>query len=347
MRETRSPRYNVGGDSEPWRSTWPGAAVFPVPSLLSGPSAKPPGIPPIRPFPFRPSLPALSSLLPPSPAPRHGASTPPPSATATAASFGIPVRTSSPDPTRWASSPPSSRTRRRRAEDPAFPKRLHVLRCRHGAAFVLFFLTGWDADEVGYLCLLVRDGEPESVAEDGTAFRQRVGFVHAHHRITGMSANPADPLDVGWGAPVDPTAEGYLLVTTFYSVNWYRVVFGVAGSDSGRGMPSLFPVGRRSFGSKVAHACWNPHFQEESVVLLENGDLYWMKLNSKRGVVIKAPEGEALPWILFVASSNAVVMVDLRSKKWLKANDVGQDGGTEFIHDCPFDGERHRWRKTV
>ncbi|MQM02064.1 hypothetical protein Taro_034820 [Colocasia esculenta] len=312
--------------SDTWKSTWPVAAVFPAPNLLSGPSASPLGPLLFAPSPSAPPRTLFSSPSLASPPPRR----------LHLSSLRDDVHAFFRDPSEdFVSSSAQADIlaavlpeRVGGAEDPAFTNQLHVLRCRDGATFILFFPTGWNADEVGYLCLSVRDGEPEIVAEDGEVFRQREGFVHPHHRITGMSAIPADPPDIGWGAPVDPSAEGYLLVTTLYSVNWYRVVFGVAGSDSSRGMPSLVPVGRRSFGSKVVHACWNRHFLEESVVLLENGDLCWIKLNSKRGVRIKAPEGEACrwlscqfggqPWVLFVASSNAVVMVDLRSKNGSK-----------------------------
>lgn len=122
-----------------------------------------------------------------------------------------------------------------------------------------------------------------------------------------------------------PLVEGFLIATTLYSVNWFRVETRV--SDFGQERPFLVPLAKQGFNSSVVHACWSPHVPEESVALLESGDLCWFNLDSKRGGMVRVTLGGddpgkwlsceygELPWILIVACSTSVVMVDLRSKK--------------------------------
>uniref|UniRef100_A0A1D1YAX2 Rootletin n=1 Tax=Anthurium amnicola TaxID=1678845 RepID=A0A1D1YAX2_9ARAE len=317
--------------SESWKATWPVSAVFPAPNLLSGPAAHPLG-----PLLFSPSSsPPLPLFSSPS-----LARPPPPINPSSSSSIRDGLRTffrdanegfvpSSVQADLLAAVLPDPGGTRQEEGLSSGVNQLHVLRCRDGATFVLFFPTGSNSDEVGYLGLSLKgSGEPAVTGEGGDVFKQKEGFVHTRHRITGMSAVPMDPPGVNWEAPVNPQAEGYLLVTTVYSVCWFRVEIRVSMVGSGQGRPFLVPVGRRSFTPRVVHACWNPHFKEECSVLLENGDLYWVMLGSKRGVRVKAPEGDygrwlscqfgGLPWILFVASSNSIVTVDLRSKNGSK-----------------------------
>ncbi|CAA6657946.1 unnamed protein product [Spirodela intermedia] len=171
------------------------------------------------------------------------------------------------------------------------------------------FSASWKSTwPIGFLGLSSIGSEPRIRSENGEVFRQAEGYAHPGHRIIDISVVPLDPPDDGWdtaAAAATAFAQGHLLATTLYSAP--------SGSH-----------GRRSFLSRVVDACWNPHLPEECVVLLDDGDFYWMRPNSGCAVRIRSPGGDCgrwlrcefggKPWLLFVASSVAVTMVDLRSR---------------------------------
>lgn len=195
---------------------------------------------------------------------------------------------------------------------------------------VLFFPTGKNADLIGYVGLSFKGPTQEiRVDRDGDVFRQKEGFKHPCHRILKISVAAAP--SSSWSPAANsvssgkPGIEGFLIATTLYSVNWFRVE--TRASVSGRERPFLVPLAQQGFKISVVHACWSPHIPEESVALLESGDLFCFNLNSKRGRMVRVPLGGddpgkwlsceygGQPEILIVACSTAVVMVDLRSKK--------------------------------
>ncbi|KAL9296846.1 hypothetical protein ACSQ67_022742 [Phaseolus vulgaris] len=122
---------------------------------------------------------------------------------------------------------------------------------------------------------------------------------------------------------------GYLLATTLYSVHWF-----VARHNQILDRPSVVCLGDKMFKTcPVAHACWSPHILEESVVLLESGQLFLFDLEccgssaGFKGTRLKVPwndSSESKVWlscefswhprILVVARSDAVFLVDLRLK---------------------------------
>ncbi|OAY77450.1 hypothetical protein ACMD2_10295, partial [Ananas comosus] len=199
----------------------------------------------------------------------------------------------------------------------------------HRRGLIVFFPAGENADLIGFLGLSFEGPTPEvRVDEDGDVFKQREGFKHPHHRILKMSVVSASSSN-SWfpiadsASPGNPLVEGFLVATTLYSVNWFRVETRVL--DSGRETPFLVPLAKQGFDSSVVDACWSPHFEEESAALLESGDLCWFNLDSKCGGKIRvslgggADPGEWLscnfggqPWIVIVACSKAVALVDLR-----------------------------------
>lgn len=271
--------------SESWKSTWPVAAVFAAPNLLAGGAADHLG----------------PLLLGPSPSP--------------------PPRTLFCSPSLARRPPPPPKDELPGGATVSF-NHLHVLRCREGdLSHVLFFPIGENYEQIGFLGLSSTGAEPRIRSENGEVFRQAEGFVHPGHRITGISAAPLGPPDDGWdtaaAAAAASFAQGHLLATTLYSVNCFKV-------EVVNGRPLLVPTGRRSFLSRVVDACWNPHLPEECVVLLDDGDLYWMRPNSGCAARIRSPGGDCgrwlrcefagKPWLLFVASSVAVTMIDLRSR---------------------------------
>jgi hypothetical protein len=173
------------------------------------------------------------------------------------------------------------------------------------------------------------------VDKNGDVFWERTGF---EYRILRISANPA----VGSGAiPAGNSgffvSVGYVMASTLYSVHWFVVKVKGLGLSSER--PSLVCLGSKVFKScSVAWACWSPHLLEESVVLLESGELFLFDLESCskagasnarfRGTRLRVPwdddsgtsgahkwlccEFSWHPRILVVVRSNAVFLVDLR-----------------------------------
>ncbi|KAG1346498.1 hypothetical protein COCNU_06G003280 [Cocos nucifera] len=313
--------------SDRWQSFGPIAAVFAAPTLLSGASSKPFG--PLLFFPSSPPILLLSSRslalqIPP----------PLPPSTLLDGVRAFFCRTST------AGLLPSAAQDSLVADllsspsggggDPISSNSLHALRCRDGSSMVLFFPTGENADLIGYVGLSFKGPTPEiRVDRDGDVFRQKEGFKHPCHRILKISVTAAP--SSSWSPATNsvsvgkPRIEGFLIATTLYSVNWFRVE--TRALDSGGERPFLVPLAKQGFKSSVVHACWSPHIPEESVALLESGDLCCFNLNSKHGRVVRVTLGGddpgkwlsseygGQPEILIVACSIAVVMVDLRSKK--------------------------------
>ncbi|PKA62814.1 hypothetical protein AXF42_Ash019397 [Apostasia shenzhenica] len=311
--------------SDDWRSLWPVAAVFPVPNLLSGDTSSTFG-----PLLFRPSSPrrcllassALALCVPP----------------ALSSSVTDSIRTffrcvqnesflSSASQDFLAADVLSSFADA--SGDPADSlarNNLHSITCRDGSSMLLFFPTGDNADEIGFVLLRFKGDSlsPEVVVDvDGDIFKQKEGMKHRRHRILKMSVASAPAYSSSQTG--DPITEGYLIATTLYSVNWFRIETRV--SERGMERILLVPLANQGFSSCVVDACWSPHFPEESAVLLETGELFWFNLFTKKGGFTrvslggKSDPGRWLgcrfggqPWVLLVACSVAVVMVDLRPR---------------------------------
>ncbi|URE22273.1 hypothetical protein MUK42_34063 [Musa troglodytarum] len=217
------------------------------------------------------------------------------------------------------------------ASDPFPCNNLAALRCRNGSSMVLFFPTGPNANLIGYVSLSFRGLAPDlGLDRDGDVFKLREGYKHPYHRIVKMSAVAATQSswapEAASASPGDTLIEGFLIATTLYSVNWFSIETRVTGTGEER--PFVVPTAKQGFESAVVHACWSPHFVEESAALLESGNLCWFNLQTKRGGTMRVAlpgavnPGEWLscefggqPWTVIVACSQAVVLVDLRSTK--------------------------------
>ncbi|XP_008778052.2 uncharacterized protein LOC103697887 [Phoenix dactylifera] len=313
--------------SDGWRSLWPIATVFAAPNLLSGAFSKPLG--PLLFFPSSPPLLLLSSrslaLQIPPPLPPSALVDGVRSFFGRTATAGFLPSAAQDSLVADLLSYPSGCG----GDHPIPSNNLHALHCRDGSSMVLFFPTGKNADSIGYVGLSFKGLTPEiRVDRDGDVFMQKKGFKHPCHRILKISVAAAP--SSSWSPAADlvsagkPLTEGFLIATTLYSVNWFRVE--TRASDSGRERPFLVPLAKQGFKSSVVHACWSPHIPEESVALLESGDLCCFNLNSKRGRMVRVTLGVdpgkwlsceygGQPEILIIACSTAVVMVDLRSKK--------------------------------
>lgn len=210
---------------------------------------------------------------------------------------------------------------------------LAALRCRD-SSLVLFFPTGPNANLIGYIGLSFRGPRSPELRtdQDGNIFRVKEGYKHPYHRILKILVAPVAPSS--WATeltsvtPGNPLVKGFLITTTMYSVNWFRVETRVSDSADERPRPLVVPLATQGFESVVVHACWSPHFVEESAALLETGELCWFNLQSKRGGVAKLSldgddssvqwlscEFACQPWTVIVACSKAVLLVDLRSRR--------------------------------
>ncbi|KAL6276658.1 hypothetical protein ACE6H2_020259 [Prunus campanulata] len=315
---------------EEWKSLFPISSVFKPPLLLSNPSLKPILGPLI--FNLKPNSTTLlfsssSSLPPPLPPLPH-------------LSLSRFLLTSPPDSAPLPSSVPFVAS----FLGPHHPKsdvsssllynRLEFLQCPQINTVVVFFPTGENSDQVGFLQLVLK------VNENGGVFASRRWFSY---RISRISVNPIPGFSSlrGNGSCV---TIGYLLASTMYSVHWFIVKVGDFGPNSDSRV-SLVHLGSKIFKTCcVVHACWSPHLLEESVVLLENGDLFLFDLDSRlktphtlnanfkfNGTRLKVPwdiddgsgssrnyrwlsyEFSWHPRVLIVARSDAVFLVDLRA----------------------------------
>ncbi|KAG9440653.1 hypothetical protein H6P81_020818 [Aristolochia fimbriata] len=135
--------------------------------------------------------------------------------------------------------------------------------------------------------------------------------------------------------------EGYLVACTLYTVHWYRIESRV--SCDHLEAPALVHLGFSELKTRVIHVCWNPHLQEESMVLLETGELRLFDLNhcsrflrhpaKLHGSRVMVPlddenifglEKEHMSWlgcefswhprVLIVARSDVVFLLDFRCK---------------------------------
>ncbi|KQK22642.1 hypothetical protein BRADI_1g68550v3 [Brachypodium distachyon] len=200
---------------------------------------------------------------------------------------------------------------------PAPSNLLAALRARSSGSLILFFPYGENADKVALKPVdlpLATTTTPVSLL-----FVQSDGFMHPGHRIQQLAAIPARS---SWSPEPDHSCdEGFLLAATLYSVSW----FCVKTQDSGSHM--LVPVAKQGFDAAVVHACWNKHLPSQCAVLLESGELCWFDLDTRCGGKTRLGFGTddddcghwlscvygAQPWVVIIASTKAVLLVDLRS----------------------------------
>lgn len=140
--------------------------------------------------------------------------------------------------------------------------------------------------------------------------------MHPGHRIKQLvtTANESS-----WPSQLEDNPEGFLLAVTMYSLNWFRV------ESQDLGTSVLVPIAKQQVDSVIVHACWSRHLPSECVVLLESGELCWFNLDTRQGGKIKIDVGSkddtgewlscdygAQPWMIIVASSKSILLIDLR-----------------------------------
>ncbi|KAK9123669.1 hypothetical protein Sjap_013271 [Stephania japonica] len=199
---------------------------------------------------------------------------------------------------------------------------LQMLRFRGHGKFLLFFPSGDNWDRLGFLHLCMVEGSKTQVVADssGQEFRspQCLGSRIIDIQVISDPNMGDDDTD---DDDDDVTSNvGFLLARTLYSVHWFRVK---ASDDVGAsaGKPALEYMGTKQFGVCVASACWNPHLIEESLVLLENGELYLFDFVS-RSKTDKFPlrlEGSRVPINWKDVDFDSGVGAAARLDRWLKA----------------------------
>ncbi|XP_076896791.1 uncharacterized protein LOC143549901 [Bidens hawaiensis] len=156
---------------------------------------------------------------------------------------------------------------------------LQLLRCPGTDSTLAFFPSGSNSDQVGFVTLSVVNsrlavkggyGETEVLTlKNGLA-----------HRIVKISVSPLADCKYTSGDFSD-SFVGYLLASTTNSVHYYKIIIRM--EHFGTITPRLELIDHKSFKSSVVHACWSPHIPEESLVLLETGDLFLFDLDSISG----------------------------------------------------------------
>ncbi|GAB2270064.1 hypothetical protein Dimus_004977 [Dionaea muscipula] len=320
--------------SEEWKTLWPISSTLNPPILLR---SNPSSTPSLGPLFFNP-IPNTSTSLFSSPSSLCPSVVPPPP------SLSLPrflqAATSPHAPVLQSTSTaiaPILGTNHFRDSSAFDHNRLEHLCCPNNW-IITFFPTGDNLDRVGFVVLAPSDsGFRVDLDVGGKPF---VSLNKFNHRIFRLSACPVDCASVFCDVGSDNV--GFLMACTMYSVHWFSVRIRGLDSDSGRS-PVLEYLGGKLFKScAVAHACWNPHLPEESVVLLENGELFlfdvssppsrWHNLNSRFRGKRLSPLWDELggyavnrwfscgfswhPRILIVVNSNAVFLVDFRFEKY-------------------------------
>ncbi|XP_021912547.1 uncharacterized protein LOC110826242 [Carica papaya] len=199
--------------------------------------------------------------------------------------------------------------------------RLQFLPWPGNQAALVFFSTGSNHDQIGFLVLSVKNLSLDvKVADNGDVFVAKDRF---NCRILRILVNPVDDFLGYFGNSF--ITIGYVMAWTMYSVHWYSV----KSSESSE-RPLLGYMGCKLFKScSVAGACWSPHLPQESLILLESGALFLFDLGKKSHTRLKGNKlkvswddsgnykwlGCEFSWhprIFIVARSDAVFLVDLR-----------------------------------
>ncbi|XP_010525839.1 PREDICTED: uncharacterized protein LOC104803578 [Tarenaya hassleriana] len=201
--------------------------------------------------------------------------------------------------------------------------RLQILPCPGKKSVLVFFPTGINCDQVGFLVLSVGDSGFRVVgSEERDVLVAKERFFS---RILRILVKPVDESDDSFGN------LGYVMVYTLYSVHWYCVKHG--GSEE---KPVLRYLGCKRFKScSIASASWSQHLHGECLVLLENGSMFLFDVSEESngyfcGNRVKVPWGDQNksekccwlgcqfswhPRIFIAARSDAVFLVDTRSDK--------------------------------
>ncbi|CAH2053397.1 unnamed protein product, partial [Thlaspi arvense] len=128
---------------------------------------------------------------------------------------------------------------------------------------------------------------------------------------------------------------GYVMVYTMYSIHWYCVKY-----DESRGRPVLtfgYLGGKQFKSCSIASASWSPHLPGESLVLLENGEVF-IKAVSFMFCTTSASENIAT---VNVAIRIGLVEFELRliegtSREDFERDDVEREDHVDHVQPVPM-----------
>ncbi|KAF2556333.1 hypothetical protein F2Q68_00017372 [Brassica cretica] len=217
--------------------------------------------------------------------------------------------------------------------------RLQFLPCPGKSSVLVFFPTGINLDQLGFLVVSVFSGGDIKVMglDKGEAFVAKELFFSRVLKIL-----------------VQPTSDlrelGYVIVCSLYSVHWYSVKY-----DESQGRPVLSFIGCQQFkSSSVASASWSSQLTGECLVLLENGEVFVFELNQRhssgfRGCKMQVSweDHQGKSWLgcefgwrlgtLIVARSDAVFVITRTSgtccsvTALLESDSLDMTGTEEFV----------------
>lgn len=200
---------------------------------------------------------------------------------------------------------------------------------------VLFFPTGENFHHIGYTTL---SEIHSSSITTGEVVVQKDGFKHPYHRILKISTVSVGLDDI---SSVDDYVEGFLIASTLYSVSWFRIECGKEN-----GIVRMVSLAKQGFDRVVIDAKINSDCVESSIVLLENGELCWFDLESRRSgkVVVLGSfdrglsgcEFGAQPWNVIVGCSTRIVVFDLRKENGKEAKTLIEKEGILAFCKCKF-----------
>ncbi|KAI3975416.1 hypothetical protein MKX01_037934 [Papaver californicum] len=209
---------------------------------------------------------------------------------------------------------------------------LAFLKCPDNDILV-FFLTGDNLCRLRHVKLSLKGDEKPAIYDTSDCEFESSRIVKimvssVYDAAASASAAAFFAVHEGFGlAPVPGSSFplGFLLACTTYSVHWFRIDW--AGKKH-----VLVNLGSERFSASVVHACWSPHVDDESLVLLDGGELILFDFSEDDGertsldVVWKDSDSGSLtsgtrwlgcefgshPRIFVIACSDIVYQVDSR-----------------------------------
>ncbi|PIN20647.1 hypothetical protein CDL12_06665 [Handroanthus impetiginosus] len=156
---------------------------------------------------------------------------------------------------------------------------LQILQIPDKNLIVVFFPTGENSDDVGYSLLSLKDGVLSVHSRRDNFFQVAKEGNENHHRITRLLVNP---VDYCWSNETTDDVS-----RDARNVNKRSNAVAVVGFLMDEFSVCLDFLGRaicQTLKNKaVMSACWSPHFGEECLVLLENGDFLMFDVNYSCG----------------------------------------------------------------
>ncbi|PIA38842.1 hypothetical protein AQUCO_02700203v1 [Aquilegia coerulea] len=141
--------------------------------------------------------------------------------------------------------------------------------------FLLLFPYGDDLNKVGFVRISVNGSKVVILSEilvTEEEFDSRVLRIEVSQLVVDESIE----FSAESGNSSVVVVVGFLLACTLNTVHWYRVEIRDTFSE-------LVYLGSKTtkFCNPIVHACWSPHLPEESLVLLENGNLFLFDLEPR------------------------------------------------------------------